>query len=267
MNKVSKKVMGGGVLAAIGLSALSPVQQAGALLSVAGAAMWAAPVLAANTIPGVGTVIKKRPGNSPIIVATDRDGIVRITGLEAGDYEVNMLGNSAPTTLKVGPDGRLAFVAQRDVKSGPDPKSADPRARRALPVVREWVEACCDNTDNWDKFAFDTKAMQIPDVNTSTIEQLMRGTNNSRKAAASIIAEREKNGPYKDPLDFAQRVGSKVTVDFGESSAQIGDTAIMVRRGFGPPGKEQGFKTEAASGVVELYGKKHNYVGHVTLLK
>ena len=267
MTKVSKKIMGGGVLAAIGLSALSPVQQAGALLSVAGAAMWAAPALASVNLPGVGIVVKKKPGLSPIIVPTDKEGIVRITGLEAGEYEVKLLGNRAPTTMKVGPDGRLAFVALRDVKGFPDPKSADPRARTALPVVREWVEACCDNTDNWDKFAFDTKAMQIPDVNTSTIEQLMRGTNNSRKAAASIIAEREKNGPYKDPLDFARRVGSKVTVDFGESSAQIGDTAIMVRRGFGPPGKEQGFKTEAGSGVVELYGKKHNYVGHVTLLK
>ena len=254
-------------LAALGLGSLSPVQQGAALFVAAGAALWSSPALASTTIPGVGFVIKKKPGNAPIIASTDKEGIVRITGLEAGEYAVNMLSNSAATTLKVGPDGRLAFIAQRDVKGGPDPKSADPRARRALPVVREWVEACCDNTDNWDKHVFDTKAMQMPDVNISTIEQLMRGTNNSRKAAAYIIAEREKDGPYKDPLDFAQRVGSKVTVDFGESSAQIGDTAIMVRRGFGPPGKEQGFKTVAGSGVVELYGKKHNYVGHVTLLK
>ena len=265
MTKVSKKIMGGGVLAAIGLSALSPLQQAGTLLSVAGAAMWAAPALAQqSTLPGVGHVVKKKPGNGPIIAPTDMDGITRLTGLEPGEYEIKLLGISRPTTMKVGPDGRLAFVALRDVKGGPDPKSANPRARRALPVVREWVEACCDNLDNWDKLAFDTKAMQMPDVNTSTIEQLMRGTNNSRKAAASIIAEREKNGPYKDPLDFARRVGGSIPVDFGYSSVRIGDTTIIAR---GVDPKNPCFKIIAGSGVVELYGKPFPYVGHVTLLK
>lgn len=264
MTKVSKKIMGGWVLAATGLSALSPVQQAGALLSVAGAAMWAAPALASINLPGVGIVVKKKPGLSPIIIPTDNDGIVRLTGLESGEYEIKLLGISRPTTMKVGPDGKLAFVALRDVKGGPDPKSADPRARTALPVVREWVEACCDNTDNWDKLAFDTKAMQMPDVNTSTIEQLMRGTNNSRKAAASIVAEREKNGLYKDPLNFAQRVGGSIPVDFGYSSVRIGDTTIIARGG---DPKAAGFKMVPGSGVVELYGKPFPYVGHVTLLK
>ena len=264
MAKVSKKIMGGEVLAAIGLSALSPVQQASVALSVAGAAMWAAPALAQTGIPGVGIVVKKKPGNAPIIVPSDKDGIVRLTGLEPGEYEVKLLGINRTTTMKVGPEGKLAFVALRDVKGGPGPKSADPRARRALPVVREWVEACCDNTDNWDKLAFDTKAMQMPDVNTSTIEQLMSGTNNNRKAAASIIAEREKNGPYKDPLNFAQRVGSSVPVDFGYSSVRIGDTTIIAR---GADPKAAGLKIVAGSGVVELYGKPFPYVGHVTLLK
>ena len=265
MAKVSKKIMGGGVLAALGLSALSPVQQAGALLSVAGAAMWAAPALAVAGIPGIGLIIKRKPGNAPIIAPSDKDGITRLTGLEPGEYEVKPFGNSAPTTMKVGPDGRLAFVALRDVKGGPDPKSADPRARRALPVVRESVERCCDNEDRPGvSFAVAEEVKQMPDVNTSTIEQLMRGTNNSRKAAASIIAEREKNGPYKDPLNFARRVGSSVPVDFGYSSVRIGDTTIIAR---GVDPKNPGFKIIAGSGVVELYGKPYPYVGHVTLLK
>ena len=136
MAKVSKKIMGGEVLAAIGLSALSPVQQASVALSVAGAAMWAAPALAQTGIPGVGIVVKKKPGNAPIIVPSDKDGIVRLTGLEPGEYEVKLLGINRTTTMKVGPEGKLAFVALRDVKGGPGPKSADPRARRALPVVR-----------------------------------------------------------------------------------------------------------------------------------
>ena len=263
MTKVSKKIMGGGVLAAMGLSALSPVQQAGVALSVAGAAMWAAPALAQAGIPGVGLVVKKKPGNAPIIVPSDKDGVVSLTGLEPGEYEVKLLGINRPTTMKVGPDGKLAFVALRDVKGGPDPKSADPRARRALPVVREWVEPVPELKGASVIVALLANA-EMPDVNTSTIEQLMRGTNNSRKAAASIVAEREKGGPYKDPLNFAQRVGGSVTVDFGYSSVRIGDTTIIAR---GADPKAVGFKMVAGSGVVELYGKPFPYVGHVTLLK
>ena len=263
MTKVSKKIMGGGVLAAMGLSALSPVQQAGALLSVAGAAMWAAPAMAVAGIPGIGLVIKRKPGNAPIIVPSDNNGIVNLTGLEPGEYEIKLLGINRPTTMKVGPDGKLAFVALRDVKGGPDPKSADPRARRALPVVREWVEPVPELKGASVIVALLANA-EMPDVNTSTIEQLMRGTNNSRKAAASIVAEREKGGPYKDPLDFAQRVGSSVPVDFGYSSVRIGDTTIIARGG---DPKAAGFKMVAGSGVVELYGKPFPYVGHVTLLK
>ena len=263
MTKVSKKIMGGGVLAAIGLSALSPVQQAGALLSVAGAAMWAAPAMAVAGIPGIGLVIKRKPGNAPIIVPSDNNGIVNLTGLEPGEYEIKLLGINRPTTMKVGPDGKLAFVALRDVKGGPDPKSADPRARRALPVVREWVEPVPELKGASVIVALLANA-EMPDVNTSTIEQLMRGTNNSRKAAASIVAEREKGGLFKDPLDFAQRVGSSVPVDFGYSSVRIGDTTIIAR---GTNPKSPGFKMVAGSGVVELYGKPFPYVGHVTLLK
>ena len=273
MTKISKKIMGGGVLAAMGLSALSPVQQAGALLSVAGAAMWATPALALALgkvkgkiikagDPGAG--IKRRYDDRGIIAPTDRDGIVRLTGLEPGEYEVNLIGDGGYILIQVGAEGRMAFAAQRET-TYPDPKATDPRARRALPLVREWVEQCCDNEDKPGvTIAMDAEAKQMPDVNTSTAEQLTRGTNNGPEAADFIVAEREKGGPYKDPLNFAQRVGGSVTVDFGYSSVRIGDTTIIARGG-NP--KDPGFKTIAGSGVVELYGRKHNYVGHVTLLK
>ena len=272
MTKISKKIMDGGVLAAMGLSALSPVQHAGALLSVAGAAMWAAPALALGKVKGKiktsgdnGMVIKRRYDDRVIVAPTDHAGLVRLTGLEPGEYEVNLIGDGGYILIQVGAEGRMAFAAQRET-TYPDPKATDPRARRALPLVREWVEQCCDNEDKPGvTIAMDAEAKQMPDVNTSTAEQLTRGTNNSRKAAVSIVAEREKNGPYKDPLNFAQRVGGSVTVDFGYSSVRIGDTTIIARGGGSP--KDAGFKTIAGSGVVELYGKKHNYVGHVTLLK
>ena len=261
MTNVSrKKTFAATAFAAMGLSALSPVKQVAVTLSVAGAAMWAAPALATANIPGVGLVIKKKPGNPSITAPTGTDGVVRLTGLEAGEYEVKMFGDGAPVTMKVGADGALAVVAYRDVKGGPDPKSADPRTRRALPVVREWLEPAPLKGGG----VIVALRTAMPNVNTSTIDELMRGTNNTRDAAAFIIAERAKGGPYKDPLDFATRVGGSVTVDFGYSSARIGD-ATIIARGTNP--KSPGWKTVAGSGVVELYGKKHNYVGHVTLLK
>lgn len=264
MASVTKKIMGSGLLAAVGLSALSPVHQAGVALSVAWAAMWAAPAFATNNVPGVGTVVKKKPGNSPIIVPSDAKGEVRLTGLEPGEYEVKLLGNSEPVTMAVGRDGKLAFVARQDVKGGPSPRSADARARRAIPVVREWVEPLPDLGGGNGTIIAIVAAAKIPDVNTSTAEELMAGTDISREAAAFIIADRKRGGPYKDPLNFAQRVGGSVTVDFGYSSARIGDTTIIAR---GNNPAANGFKMVKGSGVVELYGKKHNYVGHVTLLR
>ena len=271
MARHSKTWMGGGLLAVLGLSALSPVQQGSVALTVAGAALWSAPALAHANIPGIGIVVKSdcayipKPCKGPIIIApTDASGEVRLTGLTPGEYEVKLFGNSKPMTMTAGKDGRLAFVALRDVKGGPSPRAMDPRARRALPVVREWVERCCDNYDPPEsRAAFDVTA-PMPDVNTSTAEQLMAGTNNSQKTAGFIVAERKRGGPYKDPLDFAQRVGGTVSVDFGYSSVRIGDTTIIARGG---EPKANGFKAVRGSGVVELYNAKHNSVGHVTLLR
>ena len=243
MSKFSKRVMQGGVLAMLGLGTLSPVQQAGLALTAVGAALWATPALAQNTIPGVGVIVKKNPGSGNIIAPTDNNGVINLSGLEPGDYEVKLLGNSAPMTMAVGRDGMLTTVAWED-------------------KGRRWVEPAPRARGR--SFALSVRAADMIDVNTATPEALMRGTANTREAAAFIVSERQRGGPFKSPLDFAQRVGPRVTVDFSASAVRIGDTTIFPRGG---DPKQAGFKTAAGSGVVELYGKKHNYVGHVTLLK
>ncbi len=155
-----------------------------------------------------GTVIRKRRHAERVIIApTDPDGVVRVTGLEPGEYEVNLIGDGASILIPVGTDGRIAFVAKSET-TYPDSKATDPRVRRAMPLVRVWVEQCCDNEDKPGvTIAVDAEAKQMPDVNISTAELLINGTNNRPEAAAFIVAEREKGGPYKDPLNFAQRVG------------------------------------------------------------
>lgn len=278
MAHVRSKITGGKLLAAMALGALS--------LSVASTAMWSAPASAFGKVKGKiikagdsGAVIKRRYDDGVIIAPTDADGVVRLTGLEPGEYEANLIGDTVFILIQVGSEGRMAFAAKSEM-TYPDPKATDPRARRALPLVRQWVEPVAFDSGGPDRISMVSYFMGnpllsviaarsaatpvVPDVNTSTAEQLMHGTNNSREAAAFIIADRDKNGAYENPLDFAQRVGKTVTVDFGYSSVRIGDTFIIARGG---EPKAAGFKTIGGSGVVELYGKKHNYVGHVTLLK
>ena len=264
MAKVAGKWMGGGLFAVLGLSALSPVQQGSVALTVAGVAMWSAPALASITLPGVGVIVKKKPGNAPIIAPSDKDGITRLTGLEPGEYEVKLFGDVAPVTMKVGRDGRLAFVAMQDSAKA-TVATRDGKTRGNVPVMRQWVEQIAFDGGRGAApvEAFDTRAAII-DVNTASAEQLTRGTNNSREAAAFIVADRQKNGAYKNPQDFAQRVGGTVSVDFGYSSVRIGDTTIIAR---GNNPAANGFKTVRGSGVVELYNAKHDYVGHVTLLR
>ena len=269
MTNRSNKALCGRLLGALGLGAFS-------LLSIASVSMLvahSAPAVAAGKIKGkiktsgdTGLLVRRLADGSLILAPTDQEGAVYLSGLEPGDYEVKLQGEGAPSSVKVGPDGRLALVARSEEAESPDLQPADPLARKAKRAARKaarnWVEPVEFGTAQRGS-VFDAKAAMI-DVNTADAASLMKDTNNSPVAAAFIVAERGRGGPYKDPLDFARRVGGTVSVDFGFSSTRMGDTMIIARGG-NP--KDPGFKTDVGSGVIELYGKKHNYVGHVTLLK
>lgn len=290
MAKVSTKV-GAGLIAALGLSALSPVQQAGVALSVGAAALWATPALASLGIPGVGSIIKSGP--RIIIAPSDANGEVRLTGLEPGDYTVQVFGGQQPVPLRVGRDGRLAFVAYEDVKRA-DPAAADPRARRAPPVVRRWAEQIPfdgsggklpDKAVVLDLRQSFTISPPVPcarpvpgvasfcpgrirnfiDVNASSAEEMRRlAPTLSAEAAAFIVAERTRGGAFKDAQNFASRVCAKVAIDFDDASLQMGATTIVMKTG-NP--KSPGWKSEPRDNVVRLFGSRLSYVGHVTLLR
>ena len=283
MAKVAGKWMGGGLLAALGLSALSPVQQAGVGLA-AGMVLWSAPVLA-QTVPGVGTVVKKKPGNSGdirLIAPSDANGEVRLTGLAPGDYAVQVFGGREETSMKVAAGGELAFVAHEDIKRA-DPKATAPRARRALPVVRRWAEpipfrdaaapppppeaaagpscptgAICA----WSKV----------DLNTASAQEIADLTGTSMQSAVHIMIQREKGGRYASIEDFARRNCRTMAIDMSRGGIQIGDVVVLFSssqaKGAATGSQLPGFQCGPRDGKqFSLYGKKHNYVGHVTLLR
>lgn len=279
MSKATRTITAS-IIAALGLSSLSPLQQ-GAVIAVAStAALWASPALAQNTIPGVGTVVKKKPGDAAFITPSDANGETRITGLEPGTYSVRVFEGEQAVPMKVGRDGRLAFVTHEDADA-PAARANDPRVRRAKPVVRRWAEqipfeggkssgavldagagnSAGDPTCSADKPC----ASGIVSLAGIEVRRLVEATGISPEAARSIVSERAKHGPFKGLIDFAQRVCPQTDVDFQDASIRFGDEALMVRRGTNP--KSPGFKCARASGEVEVFGKKHNYVGHVTLLR
>ena len=282
MARHSKTWMGGGLLAVLGLSALSPVQQAGVGLAAAGVAMWSAPALASINLPGVGLVVKKKPGNAAIIAPSDKDGITRLTGLAPGDYTVQVFGGREETPMKVAADGELAFVAHEDSKRA-DPKATAPRARRALPVVRRWAEP----------IAFRDAAAPPPppeaaagpscpagaicawskvDLNTASAQEISDLTGTSMQSAVHIMVQREKGGRYASIEDFARRNCRTMAIDMSRGGIQIGDVVVLFSssqaKGAATGSQLPGFQCGPRDGKqFSLYGKKHNYVGHVTLLQ
>ncbi len=230
---------------------------------------------------------KSTANNNRIIVPAHKDTRVGISGLKPGDYLVGLVACAsacnAPQPMKVDEDGKLAFVVRREGGGGSNATAADPRARRALPVVRESVEqiAHVDPCNPMSILCERDKGLSLPpiwipigvwlfgkaniDVNTASAEDLKRiDPKTSNEAQSLLVAERQKNGPFKDPQDFANRVCTKASVDFGVANVQIGNMLIVA---MADDPKANGFKCAAGTGEVEIYNRKHNYVGHVTLLR
>ena len=271
-----RRTLTASLVAALGLASLSPLQQ-GAVVAAAGtAALWASPAMASTTIPGVGVIVKKKPGNAPIIAPTDANGETRITGLEPGTYSVRVLEAEQEVPMKVGRDGRLAFVVYEDA-AGRAPRTRDPGGRRGKPPVRRWAEQIPFEGGNTggvvldasheDAGCSDDKGCDAGIVLLAGVRapRLAETTGVSLEVANLIISERDRNGPYKGLIDFAQRVCPQADVDFSDASVRFGSDTMLVKRGGDP--KQAGFKCARATGEMELFGRKHHYVGHVTLLR
>jgi uncharacterized surface anchored protein len=97
-----------GVVAAL---ALAGVPQGVALPLLAGGIVFTAgEAVAQSTVPGVGHVVKKKPGNGPVAKGvSDENGEVRFEGLEPGDYTVTV-GENKPQDFSIKEKGIIVII-------------------------------------------------------------------------------------------------------------------------------------------------------------
>ena len=283
------RTLGAAVLAALGLASLSPVQQGAVLTAAGAAALWASPVLARSQIPGVGIVIKSDCAYVPkpckrhaIVAPSDGKGEVRLTGLGPGTYTVQVIGGAQELPMKVGPDGTLAFVAYEDAKGvapPPKPRAGGRRPPPPLPVVKRWAEQIgfSHNSAVPPPPAVGSPAEYCPngpscgwnvlDLNTNSADKIARATGTSMQSAVQIVVLREKGGPYTSIEDFARRNCPTNAIEMNQGTVKIADATVILGPSTGKP-IAPGFQCQPNdAGQFSLYGKKHNYVGHVTLLR
>lgn len=184
--------------------------------------------------------------------------------------------------MKVGPDGTLAFVAYEDAKGVAPPPKRRAGGRRPpppLPVVKRWAEQIgfSHNSAVPPPPAVGSPAEYCPngpscgwnvlDLNTNSADKIARATGTSMQSAVHIMVQREKGGPYTSIEDFARRNCPTNAIEMNQGTVKIADATVILGPSTGKP-IAPGFQCQPNdAGQFSLYGKKHNYVGHVTLLR
>lgn len=115
-----------------------------------------------------------------------------------------------------------------------------------------------------DPAAIEPLALFI-DINKVTQAELQAIPTLNAENASFIVREREAGGSYKDLDDLAGRTCPAVAVNMEETSIQVGASQVVYRGT--DSGKSWGMKCALNDGTYTVDNKKHNYVGHVTLLR
>lgn len=230
-------------------------------------------------------------GSTDILAPIDTRGELRITGLEPGDYEIASvrLTAAAPvrnnSRIRAGDDGRLAVVACQTITRSVAVNRARGKcvgrklaANQRAKVPDGWIEPIAFDDIKSDKAViFEVDRMfrvvnpppcdPLPgqpdtckrspqrnyiDVNASSATEM---TNLARTNAAElIVAERTKNGGFRDLQDFIQRICRKADVDFGDAAVLFGSTKLVRGRSSEP--NQSGFKCSGGGRAIELLGQK-----------
>ena len=105
------------------------------------------------------------------------------------------------------------------------------------------------------------------DLNTASVEQIVSATGASMQSAVHIVVQREKGGRYTSIEDFANRNCRTNAIEMNQGAVTIAEATLILAPSTGKP-IVPGFQCAPGSGEqFSLYGRKHNYVGHVTLLR
>lgn len=205
-------------------------------------------------------VLISAPAYGRILVATDPQGLVKLSGLPAGDYSVQRVGGSSTTVINVGLGGRLAFGVidlGGGITAGGVPVTA-PRVGGFDSIFKTASD------DASAPGMLSVKPRGLIDVSKSSADILLEGTRNSNAAAAAIIAERRSNGPYKDPADFARRICAKVDIDFQSATVRFGDTLLIAR-----PGEAAlpGFSCAKGDDGFKVFGNRYPSAGDAGFLR
>ncbi len=299
MAKVSPKL--GAAMVVLGLSALSPVHaidQGQILILGNGKGKATGPIM-----------VKPARGDQTrgvVVVHGDSNGEVRLTGLAPGNYTVQVFEAEQAVPMRVGRDGRLAFGAYAEIKQA-DPAEAEPRARRALPVVRRWAEPIAFGEEGGSGTIIAIVAARGPMPDNAVVLDLRQAFTISppvpcarprpgmpstcgsrfrnfidvnaspaeemRRLAPTLSAEAaafivaERN-PFK-PYKDAQDFASRVC-----TKISIDFDDVPLKLGLtsivmkrGGEPKANGFKCAPRDGIVQLFDSRLSYVGHVTLLR
>lgn len=206
-----------------------------------------------QSVPLMGTVIRSKRSPAVILAPSDSGGEVRLTGLAPGMYSVQPFEGARDMPMEVGPDSQLAFAVWEDA-------APRPTLRSKPPVASRWAEQIPFQTDRADAVVLPPPIPgDVLDVNTAGPDDWKRTTYTTPQAGGIIMAERERNGPFTDMIDFAERVCSQTGVDFLDNSVQFGDQLMLLKRGGDP--KQAGFKCAQGTGEVELFGRAYGVGG------
>lgn len=226
-----------------------------------------------------GSIIRPLSGGDQIIAPSDANGEVRVIGLAAGEYTVQVIGSTQITPMKVDKDGQLAFAAYEE-------------ARPTRPVVLRWAEQIAfGGGASGDTSVYDLQEIRrirpypcakpppgIPatcgaarnfiDFNASTPQEMVRlAPELPMQSAVHIMVQREKGGPYTSIEDFARRNCPANAIAINRGAVQVAGLLILMPIA-SATSAVPGFSCQPRGGrQFSLYGKKHNYVGHVTLLR
>jgi hypothetical protein len=100
------------------------------------------------------------------------------------------------------------------------------------------------------------------DINQASPRSLGSIRTLNADAIAALVKDRERT-PFANAEDLAIRACNRSSIDLSGVDIRIGRTTYIRNT----ETKAAGFKCTAGDGSYEIMGKKHNYVGHVTLLR